>query len=80
MTTLVSIEIKETSPNGPGSKDPEPAGSPGVGVAAESQLPEASQAPESQGGTNSATASQLPEADSRPVPSKLLYLGTVRHF
>jgi hypothetical protein len=39
-------------------------GSPGVRVAAESKLPKASSAFESQGGTNSATAPQHPEAFS----------------
>jgi hypothetical protein len=41
---------------------PKPAGSPGVGVTAGSQLLEASPAPESQGGTNSTTTPQHPEA------------------
>jgi hypothetical protein len=39
-------EIKEASTNGSGFKDSEPAGSPGVRVAARSQLPEVSPAPE----------------------------------
>jgi hypothetical protein len=38
-------ETKETSVNGSGSQDPEPVGSPDVGVTAESHLPEASVAP-----------------------------------
>jgi hypothetical protein len=57
-------EIKEASANGSGSQDPKLAGSPSVRVAARSQLPEASPAPESQGGTNSATAPRHPKAFS----------------
>jgi hypothetical protein len=52
--------------NGLGFDGLEPAGSPEVGVAAGSQLPEASLAPERQAGPDNATGSQPPEASSGP--------------
>jgi hypothetical protein len=55
-------ETKEASANGLGSQDLELAGSPGIRVAARSQLPEVSPAPESQGKTNSVNAPSHPEA------------------
>jgi hypothetical protein len=59
-------ETKETSVNDSGSQDPEPAGSPKVGVASRSQLLEASLAPKHQVGLDNATRSQPPEANSGP--------------
>jgi hypothetical protein len=53
-------ETKDASTNGSGSHDSKPAGSPEVGVATGSQLPEASLAPERQAEINNATRSQLP--------------------
>jgi hypothetical protein len=51
---------------GSGSQDPKLVGSPKVGVAAGSQLLEASPTPERQAGPNNATGSQPPEANSGP--------------
>jgi dsDNA-binding SOS-regulon protein len=63
-------ETKETSTNGSGSHDPEPAVSPNVRVTVGSQLPEASLAPEHQAGPNKVTRSQPLEANSGPVDLK----------
>jgi hypothetical protein len=52
-----SQETKEASANGSGSQDPEPVGSPEVGVAAGSQLAEASLAHERQAGPDNTTRS-----------------------
>jgi hypothetical protein len=77
-------EIKEASTNGSGSRGPEQAGSPEVGVTAGSQLPEASLAPERQAGPGKATGSQPPWANSGPgdlkdtAPQAFLSLGSHR--
>jgi hypothetical protein len=57
-------ETQETSTYGSGSQDSKPAGSPNVGVAAGSQLPEVSLAPERQARPDNVTRSQPPEANS----------------
>jgi hypothetical protein len=59
-------ETKEASVNGSGSYGPEPTGSPEVGVAAGSQLQEASLAPERQARPDNATGSHPLEASSGP--------------
>jgi hypothetical protein len=59
-------ETKETSVNSSGSQGLEPVWSPKVGLAAGSQLPEASLAPELQARPDNATGSQPPEASSGP--------------
>jgi hypothetical protein len=73
-------EIKEASMNGSGSQGPEPAGSPKVGVAAGSQLPEASLAPEHQAGPKNATRSQPLEASLGPGDLKATAPQPSRHF
>jgi hypothetical protein len=73
-------ETKEASTNGSGSQGPESAGSPEVGVAAGSQLPEASLAPERQAGPDNATGSQPLEASSGPGDLESTAPRPPRHF
>jgi hypothetical protein len=72
-------ETKETSTDGSGSQDSEPARSPKVGVTAGSQLAEASLAPERQEKLDNATGSQPLEVNSGPSDLKAT-MPPLRHF